>query len=112
MLVIAKSENDRQGQKDPPNIMSPKITLDQPGAYRICVQGALNQRWIEYFEDMTIAVELLTDGTHCTVLTGSLSDQAALQGVLQKLYNLGFPLLSVERALEERVKGNDPRTQS
>jgi hypothetical protein len=76
--------------------MSPRITLDQPGAYRIRVEGALNERWKEYFEDMTIEVLVLADGTRHTLLTGCLPDQAAVQGVLQKLYNLGFPLLSVE----------------
>ncbi len=76
--------------------MSPKISLDQPGQYRIRVQGALGERWMEYFEDMQIAVETCPDGAQVTVLTGCLTDQAALQGVLQKLYNLGFPLISAE----------------
>jgi hypothetical protein len=76
--------------------MSPKISLDQPGQYCIRVQGALSERWMEYFEDMQIAIETLPDGLQVTVLTGRLTDQAALQGVLQKLYNLGFPLISAE----------------
>ena len=76
--------------------MSPKISLDQPGQYCIRVQGALGERWMEYFEDMQIAIETLPDGLQVTVLTGCLTDQAALQGVLQKLYKLGFPLISAE----------------
>jgi hypothetical protein len=32
-----------------------------------------------------------------TMLTGVLPDQAAVQGVLQKLYNLGFPLILAEK---------------
>ena len=31
-----------------------------------------------------------------TVLTGQVMDQAELFGTLNRLYNLGFPLLSVE----------------
>jgi hypothetical protein len=76
--------------------MSPKISLDQPNAYRIRVQGALDERWEEYFEDMQIEIEKNADGDPVTILTGCLHDQAAVQGVLQKLYNLGFPLLTVE----------------
>jgi hypothetical protein len=79
--------------------MSPKITLDQPGTYRIRVQGALSEHWMEYFEEMEIMTEASPDGAQITVLTGCLTDQAAVQGVLQKLYNLGFPLISVEYLL-------------
>ncbi|NTW00825.1 MAG: hypothetical protein HGA19_05875, partial [Oscillochloris sp.] len=32
-----------------------------------------------------------------TVLTGRIVDQAALNGLLNKIYDLGFPLLSVAR---------------
>jgi hypothetical protein len=38
----------------------------------------------------------------CTILEGTLPDQAALLGVLNGLYDLGMPLLLVER-----VEGDD-----
>lgn len=77
--------------------MSPKLSLDQPAAYRIIVQGALDAGWADYFENLQFNVSRAQDGSPITSLVGSLPDQAAVQGVLQKLYNLGFPLLSVER---------------
>jgi hypothetical protein len=43
---------------------------------------------------MTIAVESEGDGLPVTTLTGTL-DQAALQGLLRRLYSLGLPLISV-----------------
>ncbi len=76
--------------------MCPKITLDQPGMYRIRVQGALGEHWMEYFDGMEITTEISPDGAQVTQLAGCLADQAAVQGVLQKLYNLGFPLISAE----------------
>jgi len=76
--------------------MSPKMTLDQPGRYRIRVQGRLDDRWAGYFEEMTITHLTDSDAHPVTELTGELIDQAAVQGVLQKLYNLGLPLISVE----------------
>jgi hypothetical protein len=45
---------------------------------------------------MTIAVESEGDGPPITTLTGTV-DQAALQGLLRRLYSLGLPLLSVNR---------------
>jgi hypothetical protein len=77
--------------------MSQKITLDQPGIYRIRVQGKLDEHWSSYFEEMEICFETDPDGNAVTMLTGELADQAAVQGVMQKLYNLGFPLISAEK---------------
>jgi len=43
---------------------------------------------------MTITVECEGDGLPVTILTGNV-DQAALQGLLRRLYSLGLPLISV-----------------
>ena len=43
---------------------------------------------------MTVTVECEDDGMPVTTLTGTV-DQAALQGLLRKLYSLGLPLISV-----------------
>lgn len=77
--------------------MSPTYLFDQPGAYRIRVQGNLDAKWAGYFEDMQLTSEETPEGVAITTLAGCLNDQAALQGVLQKLYTLGFALLSVEK---------------
>jgi hypothetical protein len=42
---------------------------------------------------MTITVESEGDGPPVTILTG-IVDQAALQGLLRRLYSLGLPLIS------------------
>ena len=44
--------------------------------------------------EMAIVVESSADGRPVTTLTGTL-DQAALQGLLHRLYSLGLPLISV-----------------
>ncbi len=77
--------------------MSPKLSIDQPGSYCIRVSGILSERWAGYFEELTLSAEKDASGNPLIVLTGLLPDQAAVQGVLQKLYNLGFPLISVEK---------------
>ena len=75
--------------------MSP-LTLGTPATYRITVQGYLDSSWSDDFGGMTVSNEISKDGSWLTVLTGSLVDQAALFGVLDGLYGLGFPLVSVE----------------
>jgi len=71
-----------------------KITLDRPVTYQIKVPGHLDESWSEWAGGMTITVESEGDGPPVTVLTGTL-DQAALQGLLRRLYALGLPLISV-----------------
>ncbi|MGY4643832.1 hypothetical protein [Cellulomonas sp. URHB0016] len=62
-----------------------------PGCYEIRVQGRLDARWGTWFEGMTLSDT--RDGV--TVIQGPVVDQAALHGLLQKLRDLGLPLVSV-----------------
>ena len=71
-----------------------KLSLDRPATYQIKVPGQLDESWSDWVGGMTIEVECEADGPPITTLTGSL-DQAALQGVLRRLYSLGLPLVSV-----------------
>jgi hypothetical protein len=73
-----------------------RIPPEQPAVYEIQVQGVISQGWLDYFDDLKTSVEG-EDGWAITTLTGCAVDQAALQGLLQKLYNLGLVLLKVER---------------
>jgi hypothetical protein len=62
-----------------------------PRRYEIRVKGHLAARWAAWFDGMT----LTTEGDGTTVLDGPVVDQAALHGLLQKVRDLGLPLLSV-----------------
>jgi hypothetical protein len=71
-----------------------KLTLDRPVTYQIKVPGHIGESWSDWVEEMTITVESEGNGPPVTILTGTL-DQAALQGLLRRLYSLGLPLISV-----------------
>jgi hypothetical protein len=71
-----------------------KLTLDRPATYEIKVPGHLDESWTEWDGRMTISVNTGDDGPPVTTLTGII-DQAALQGLLRRLYSLGLPLISV-----------------
>jgi hypothetical protein len=71
-----------------------KLTLYQPVTYQIKVPGHIGESWSDWAGGMTITVESEGDGPPITTLTGTL-DQAALQGLLRRLYSLGLPLISV-----------------
>jgi hypothetical protein len=87
------------------------LTLGTPATYRITIQGRLDDSWSEQLGGMAISAEREADGSPLTVLTGRLVDQAALYGVLNALYGLGFALLSVERVpIEESDKSRGVET--
>ena len=71
------------------------LSLDQPATYQIKVPGHLDKSWSEWAGAMTITLESEGEGPPVTILTGTLADQAALQGLLRRLYALGLPLISV-----------------
>lgn len=60
--------------------------------YEIRVAGRLSPQWADWFEGMTI-----TSGDGETRLTGPVTDQAALFGLLKKVRDLGLSLLSVNQ---------------
>jgi hypothetical protein len=62
-----------------------------PGRYEIRVKGHLDTRWAGWFDGLTLTHG--SDGT--TIIHGPVVDQAALHGLLQKIRDLGLPLISV-----------------
>lgn len=77
-------------------LSSHDLTFDGPAAYRICVRGRIPARWSDRLQGMTISVDSTDADAPITALEGELADQASLAGVLDALYGLRLPLLSME----------------
>ena len=73
--------------------------MDKHTFYQIKVKGHLDNTLAGRFDDLTITN--LEDGDN--LLSGLLPDQAALQGVLKRISNLGLTLISVNAVPEEDV---------
>ncbi len=65
--------------------------------YEIRIQGRLDARWGSRFDGMSMRDE--PDGT--TVLSGRVTDQAALHGLISQVRDLGLPLLSVAQVQDD-----------
>ena len=70
-----------------------KLTLDRVASYQIQAPGHLDDSWADWVEGLVMATEINDEGRPITTLSGTL-DQAALQGLLRRLYSLGIPLIS------------------
>jgi hypothetical protein len=85
---------DEMGKRQTSGEVQQKLTLDCQATYEIKVPGQLDTGWIDWSGGMTISVDCAGDGLAVTTLRGEV-DQAALQGLLRRLYSLGLPLISV-----------------
>ena len=71
--------------------------FDNPAVYRIAVLGEIDASWSDWLEGMTVSLARQPEGMLVSTLEGELSDQAALVGVLNALYDRHRTVLSVQR---------------
>ncbi len=67
--------------------------MEKPGIYEIRVEGHLADRWSDWFEGLAIQAGPAGE----TTLSGPVTDQAALFGLLAKIQALNLTLVSVNR---------------
>ena len=72
------------------------MSILEPAVYRIRILGILDKTWSDYCRGMQIEHEGTEQHHTMTVLIGRLADQSALIGVLNALFDIGYPILSVE----------------
>ena len=73
-----------------------RINMFDPAVFGIRITGKLSESWSEYFGAQSISVEEDEAGLCTTLLISEPVDQAALIGMINHLYGLGLPLVSVE----------------
>ena len=78
----------------------------EAGRYEIRLTGRLDQHWAAWFGGLTVSHE----SGGATVISGQVADQAALHGLLQRVRDLGLPLVSVTQV--EADQPDVPRLKS
>jgi hypothetical protein len=79
-----------------------------PGWYEIRLKGHLEPRWTAWFDGLNMTAE--KDGT--TAIYGPVADQAALHGLLQKVRDVGLPLLSLTQIESAEPDAPSPAADS
>lgn len=74
-----------------------------PARYEIRLDGVLGERWSEWFGGLKVESEAGE-----TILSGTLSDQSALHGLLDKARDLALSVTSVRRLPPAGSQGDPP----
>ena len=77
------------------------FSFSTPAVYQIKVQGALSDDWSERLGGLQISVSRKKTGNTISILTGMISDQTALSGILNALYDSHITVLSVNLMKEQ-----------
>jgi hypothetical protein len=77
--------------------------MDVPAPYRIRVYGSASERWLSGSWDMTAMTFQRGAGMTTTEMVGKVTDQAALVGLINMLYDLGYVIISVERLTADQM---------
>jgi hypothetical protein len=70
----------------------PKVT--QPAAYHVRIVGRVNNGWSDFMSNLEESCEP-ENGATITTISGVVTDQAALHGLLERIRDMNLTLLSV-----------------
>jgi hypothetical protein len=65
--------------------------------YQITVKGELDPDWSDWLNGFDVHTNVSADGICSTILTGPIMDQAALRGILNKIWDLNLELDTLYR---------------
>lgn len=65
--------------------------------YQIKIFGNFDQGWSRWFNGMVISMEEDSQGNQITSLTGRITDQAKLRGLMNKIWDLNLTVISLNQ---------------
>lgn len=75
--------------------------------YQIIVEGELNESWSDWLGNVKLKKGNQEIDTSQTILLSEIPDQAALRGLLNRIWDLNLELISVNRLGKDYHGGND-----
>ncbi len=72
----------------------------QPIRCCITVRGRVASHWSRWLEELRLSYRVSENGDDVTDLDGTVPDQSALHGMLNRIWNLNLTVLAVKTSLE------------
>jgi hypothetical protein len=76
----------------------PSIAQEKGTGYQICIRGELDQQWSGWFSGLEISTVKAAERLPLSTISLPTADQAALRGILNKIWDLNLCLVSVQQA--------------
>ena len=76
-------------------------TPDSATPYLITILDRLDEKWADWLDGRVVRIEPPDEGKNLTLITVLVPDQAALRGIINKLWDLNLTLISVCMQNEE-----------
>lgn len=77
----------------------------RPMRCRITIRGRVTSYWSPWLGELQFSCRSDDEGRTVTDLTGTLPDQSALQGVLNRIWNLNLTVLGVSASAVDTREG-------
>ncbi len=77
-------------------IVAPDLRMSSKAVYQLSIMGILDHQWSDWLNGATIKIEKIVPDRSITFLLCQVRDQAELHGIINKLYTLNLPLVSVQ----------------
>jgi hypothetical protein len=65
--------------------------------YRIIVEGRIDPSWSKWLDNFRLDPQIEGNNKYLTTISGVVADQAALRGVLNRLWDLNLVLRSIQQ---------------
>jgi hypothetical protein len=89
---------------------SKRLKIWSSATYRITVEGNIDEKWSDHLGALSLSTKKRADKSTVTTLKGFIRDQAELSGLLNILYEMHLPILSVEKLNEKNAVVKDSNT--
>jgi hypothetical protein len=76
--------------------------------YEIQIRGALDERWLAWFNGMDISIEHTAGCLPFTTILCPVMDQARLRGTLNRIWDLNLSLISVQQRPDPALEAASP----
>lgn len=71
------------------------------------MQGSLDHGWSKWLNGLTVSIDNHTGNETITTISGEITDQAQLRGILTRLWDLNLVLISVEHLDNEHTQQDE-----
>ena len=79
---------------------------DERSLYRIVIGGALHESWSEFLGKVDIDWERQGINSYHTILLSEVPDQAALRGLLNRIWDLNLEIISLDKYSQGETDDN------